>query len=117
MARHQVSATGTSTSEHVRLSGPRDPASPRRDALATPGGPRRSRLNRTSLAAGTVAVVLVLLIIFIAQNTARTNISFLGLSGALPLAAALLAAALAGALLAATVAMTRGVRLRRRDRA
>jgi uncharacterized integral membrane protein len=61
--------------------------------------------------------VLVLLIIFIAQNTARTNISFLGLSGALPLAAALLAAALAGALLAATVAMTRGVRLRRRDRA
>jgi uncharacterized integral membrane protein len=118
MARHQVSATETSTSEHVRLTGPRDAASPRRDALAQPGGSSapRSRLNRTWLAAGTVAVVLVLLIIFIAQNTESTNISFLGLSGALPLAAALLAAALAGALLAATVATARGARRRRRGR-
>jgi uncharacterized integral membrane protein len=115
MARHQVSATRTSTSEHVRLSGPRDAASPRRDALAPLGGTSapRARLNKTWLAAGTVAV---LLLIFIVQNTARTNLSFLGLTGTLPLAVALLAAALAGALLAATVAMTRDARLRRRNR-
>jgi len=105
MARHQVSAAETSTSEHVRLTGPRDAASPRRDALAQPSPAPRARLDKTWLAAGTVAVVLVLLIIFIAQNT-----------GAPPLAAALLAAALAGALLAATGTMTRGARQRRRGR-
>jgi uncharacterized integral membrane protein len=61
-------------------------------------------------------VVLILLIIFIAQNTARTNVSFLGLSGALPLAAALLAAALAGALLTAAVGTTLAAQRRRRAR-
>ena len=115
MARHQLSTSGSNTSEHVRLTGPRDGASPRRDALAPPADPPapRSRSTGTGVAVGAVLVVLVLLIIFIAQNTARTNITFLGLSAALPLAAALLAAALAGAVLAGTLAAARGAMLRR----
>jgi len=60
-------------------------------------------------------VVLILLIAFIAQNTARTDISFLGLSGGLPLTVALAAAALAGAVLAVAFGSTRVAQLRRRD--
>jgi uncharacterized integral membrane protein len=59
--------------------------------------------------------VLILLIYFITQNTARTNVSFLGLSGELPLTVALLAAALAGAVLAVAIGSTRVAQLRRRD--
>jgi len=59
------------------------------------------------------SAVLLFLIIFIAQNTAQADVSFLGLSGSLPLAAALLAAALAGAVPTAVVGTTRRARLRR----
>jgi putative membrane protein len=73
-------------------------------------------LSRAWFGIGLTIVLLVLLIIFIAQNTARTNVSFLGLSGALPLAAALLAATLAGAVLAAAIGTTLVAQRRRRAR-
>lgn len=109
MARHQASGPGIQGSEHVRLTGPRDSSSPRRDALAAPTPPyvARSGSQRAWISIGAASAVLLLLIIFIAQNTARADVSFLGLSGSLPLAAALLAAALAGAVPTAVVGMTR----------
>jgi uncharacterized integral membrane protein len=108
MARHQLS-------EHTRVSGPRDTASPRRDALAPVAGPSAPR-PRAWFGIGLTLVVLILLIVFIAQNTARTNVSFFGMSGGLPLAAALLAAALAGAILAAATGTTLAAQRRRRAR-
>jgi uncharacterized integral membrane protein len=107
MARHQASGSGMQGSEHVRPTGPRDGSSPRRDALAPPPQIARSRPKRAWIGLGAASAVLLLLIIFIAQNTARADVSFLGLSGSLPLAAALLAAALAGAVLTAVVGLTR----------
>ncbi|GAA0794465.1 lipopolysaccharide assembly protein LapA domain-containing protein [Spirilliplanes yamanashiensis] len=72
--------------------------------------------TRTWVVGLLTALVLVALIVFIAQNTARAEISFLGFSGSLPLAAALLAAALAGGLLTVTVSATRATVRRRAAR-
>ena len=58
-------------------------------------------------------VVLILLIIFIAQNTAKVQISFFALEGQIPLALALLIAGVAGAIIAMSVAAARIIQLRR----
>ena len=115
MARQKASGSGIPGSEHARLTGPRDGSSPRRDALAAPTPPNiaGSGSRRAWISIGAASAVVLLLIIFIAQNTAGADISFLGLSGSLPLAAALLAAALAGAVPTAVVCLTRLARLRR----
>jgi uncharacterized integral membrane protein len=108
MARHQLS-------EHTRVSGPRDTGSPRRDALA-PATRAVAPASRAWIGITLALVVLVLLIVFIAQNTARTQVSFFGLSGGFPLAVALLVATLAGAILATAIGMTRAAQRRRRAR-
>jgi uncharacterized integral membrane protein len=59
------------------------------------------------------AAVLILLIIFVAQNTASVEISFLGLSGQISLALALLIAGVGGAIIAMAVAAARILQLRR----
>jgi uncharacterized integral membrane protein len=61
-----------------------------------------------------ISVLLILLIIFIAQNTDPVAISFLGWEGDAPLAVALLAASVAGLLLAVTAGSLRILQLRRR---
>jgi len=58
-------------------------------------------------------VVLILLIVFIAQNTANVRISFFALDGQIPLALALLIAGVAGAIIAMAVAALRIIQLRR----
>ena len=72
--------------------------------------------TRTSAAwvgvwAGVVA--LILLIIFVAQNTASVKISFFALEGQISLALALLIAGVGGAIVAMAVAATRILQLRR----
>lgn len=72
--------------------------------------------TRTSAAwvgiwAGVVA--LILLIIFIAQNTTSVEIAFFALEGRIPIALALLIAGVAGAIVAMAVAAARIVQLRR----
>ncbi len=77
------------------------------------------RGSRTSgLWAGvvTLGLVLVLLVIFITQNTQEVQVTFLGWSGRAPLSVALLVAALAGLFLAAISAMLRMWQVRRRVR-
>jgi len=72
---------------------------------------------RTALIAGTAALVVVL--IFVIQNTHAVNISFLGAHLHLSLAVALLLAAIAGALVmaaAGTARITQLRRIMRRDR-
>lgn len=75
------------------------------------------RHSRTSGAwAGVIAaaVLLVLLIVFIIQNTEKTRIEFLGFDGSVPLAAALLIAAVAGMVVVGAVGSLRILQLRRR---
>lgn len=61
-----------------------------------------------------ISVLLILLIVFIAQNTDPVMIAFLGWEGEAPLAVALLAATVAGLLLAVTAGSLRILQLRRR---
>ncbi|WP_082771894.1 lipopolysaccharide assembly LapA domain-containing protein [Actinoplanes sp. TFC3] len=58
-------------------------------------------------------VVLILTIIFVAQNTGGVQISFLWMQGRIPLALALLIAGVAGAVVAMSVASARILQLRR----
>ena len=90
---------------------------------AAPQVPRRRRTHtrisglRTGLIAG--FAILIVVMIFIIQNTHAVNISFLGAHLHLSLAVALLLAAIAGALLmaaAGTARITQLRRIMRRDR-
>ncbi|WP_310963437.1 lipopolysaccharide assembly protein LapA domain-containing protein [Nocardioides terrisoli] len=75
---------------------------------------RHSRTSRTWAALFAFGVILVLLIIFIAQNTQTVQVSFLGWSGHAPLAVALLIAAAAAILITAVAGTLRILQLRRR---
>jgi uncharacterized integral membrane protein len=116
--------------EHIpdeRLDGPRDvaPAEP----SAQPHGPTdpttapassspttappttKTGVAFSALIAG--AIVLILLLVFILENTESVKISFFGAGGHLPLGVALLLAAIGGALLVGIVGTARIVQLRR----
>lgn len=60
------------------------------------------------------AMVLVLLLVFILQNTRSVNVSYFTLSGSMPLGIALLLATMAGLLLAGGIASLRIWQLRHR---
>ena len=60
------------------------------------------------------AVILLLLLIFILENTQSVTISFLGADGDVPLGVALLLAAVGGALVVGLVGIARVVQLRKR---
>jgi uncharacterized integral membrane protein len=62
------------------------------------------------------ALVLLVLLIFILQNSTPVQISFLGVSGTLPVGVALLLAAIAGLLLVAIPGGLRILQLRRAAR-
>jgi len=62
------------------------------------------------------AIVLILLLVFILENTQSVKISYFGVTGHVPLGVALLLAAIGGALLAGIVGTARIVQLRRRIR-
>ncbi|HTU84200.1 MAG TPA: lipopolysaccharide assembly protein LapA domain-containing protein [Solirubrobacteraceae bacterium] len=68
----------------------------------------------TSLIAG--AIVLILLLVFILENTESVKITYFGVGGHLPLGVALLIAAVGGALLAGIIGGARVLQLRRHVR-
>ena len=74
----------------------------------------RTARAHTSLLAG--AVVLVLLLVFILENTQDVKISYFGAGFHMPLGVALLLAAIGGALLVGIVGTARILQLRRRVR-
>jgi uncharacterized integral membrane protein len=88
----------------------------RRGAGAGDDPLRGSRTSGVWVATVGLGVVLLLLIIFIAQNTRRTTVSFLAWDGQVPVAVALLIAAVAGLFLALLAGMLRILQLRRRVR-
>jgi uncharacterized integral membrane protein len=75
---------------------------------------RGSRTSGVWLAVVAGGIILVLLIIFIAQNTEPATIQFLGWTGETPLAVALLIGTVAGLFLAALAGSLRILQLRRR---
>ncbi|MFC6085830.1 lipopolysaccharide assembly protein LapA domain-containing protein [Sphaerisporangium aureirubrum] len=94
--------------------GPEAPIAP----PAPPAGPLP--VTRTSVAwAGvwTAAAVAIAFIVFMLQNTASAQVSFLGLHGTLPLAIALLIALVTGILLTLVLGTARITQLRRLARA
>lgn len=73
----------------------------------------RSRLGSMWVSLIGMSVVLVILLIFVLQNPARTEIRFLWLDGQLPIGVAMLLASIAGILLIAIPATGRIWQLRR----
>jgi uncharacterized integral membrane protein len=86
-----------------------DARTARRDTVRVP----RTRTSAVWFGVWAGAAALILLIIFVAQNTASVAISFLWLDGRIPIALALLIAGLCGALVAMAIAAARILQLRR----
>jgi uncharacterized integral membrane protein len=99
------------------------------EPLATPGAtpiespppatrpePAAAPTTKTGIAFSAIiagAIVLILLLVFILENTQSVKISFFGAGGHLPLGVALLLAAIGGALLTGIVGAARILQLRR----
>jgi uncharacterized integral membrane protein len=77
------------------------------------GGVLRTRTSAAFKSVLAGVVVLVLLLVFILENTKRVAISYFGARGHMPLGVALLLAAVAGALLVGVLGAARIVQLRR----
>ena len=75
---------------------------------------RGSRTSGTWVAVIVLSLLLLLLAVFILQNTQRVEVAFFGWSGRAPLAATLLIAAAGGALVVASAGVLRILQLRRR---
>ena len=97
-------------------------ARPAAELSAAPPAPRAETApptTRTGIAFGGLiagAIVLILLLVFILENTESVKISFFGASGHLPVGVALLLAAIGGALLIGIVGTARILQLRRHVR-
>ena len=75
---------------------------------------RGSRTSGTWIAVLVLSLLLLLLAVFILQNTQRVEVSFFGWNGRAPLAATLLIAAAGGGLVVASAGVLRILQLRRR---
>ncbi len=96
---------GSSGQEHP--SGTQAPEQPPARQAAKP-----SRISRTWVALALFAVVLLLLLVFILENSQSVAISYFGAHGHVPFGVALLLAAVLGILLAVIAWFGRGVRVR-----
>jgi len=118
------SAAGPDT-EPADPATPAAPATPEPD-LSAPPAPvpvpagstplRRSRFGVLWISSILAALVLILLLVFIIENSAKVDISFLGAHGHLPLGVALLLSAVSGLLLVAIPGTGRILQLRRQVR-
>jgi uncharacterized integral membrane protein len=103
----------------VEPAGPGTTAGPHTTGPIAPSGEpayrklRRTRFSGLWVGATVAAVVLLVLLVFIIQNSQTVNISFFGAHGHLPLGVALLLAAIAGVLLVAVPGYGRILQLRR----
>jgi uncharacterized integral membrane protein len=96
--------------------GPTEAAATPQPARATEDPLRGSRTSGIWVAVAVLALLLVLLAVFVLQNTQEVTISFFGGEVQAPLAAALLIATAAGALIVVTAGTLRILQLRRRVR-
>jgi uncharacterized integral membrane protein len=89
------------------------PEQPRPAGFDSRGRVRRGRISATWVGLIAAAIVLILLIIFIAQNLDRPTIHFLGASGKFPLGLIVLLSAIAGVVIAAVPGTVRILQLRK----
>jgi len=94
---------------------PADPLTPA-DPVTTAAEVPRTRTGATWIGLCAAALTLVVLIVFMLQNTRSVEVSFLWMHGSLPLALALLIAGVGVALLAMVVGAARITQLRRLSR-
>ncbi|GAA0711324.1 DUF1049 domain-containing protein [Dactylosporangium roseum] len=76
----------------------------------------RTRTGATWFGICVAALILVVLIVFMLQNTRSVEVTFLGMHGNLPLAMALLVAAVGAAILTMVIGAARITQLRRLTR-
>ena len=81
-----------------------------------PAKPPRTRVSTAFSGVVAAAIVLILLLIFILENTASVKISFLGAGGRIALGVALLLAAVGGALIVGILGAARIAQVRRHAR-
>jgi uncharacterized integral membrane protein len=77
-----------------------------------PAAPQRTNAGRLWVAIGIALVLLILLIIFIAENSHHVTISFLGASGTISAGLAMLISAVAGSLVTLLAGTARILQLR-----
>lgn len=103
--------------EEPAATAPKEPAQPgepmRPAAPPRPAPIKRTRVSGTWVAVIVALVILIFLLIFILQNLAPATVYFLGVSGSLPLALAMLFSAIGGAALVALVGGARILQLRK----
>jgi uncharacterized integral membrane protein len=97
-----------------RTEPPRNGADP--NVVPDSGRVRRTRISGAWLAVCTAAVALVVLIVFMLQNTRSVEVSFLWMHGTVPLALALLTAGVGVAIVAIAFGQARIGQLRRAAR-
>jgi len=83
---------------------------------SSPTSPQRTRLSATWFGVCAAALTLVVLIVFMLQNTRSVEVSFLWLHGTVPLALALLVASVGTAVAVMVVGAARITQLRRHSR-
>lgn len=92
--------------------GPDETPSPGDDAGPAPARPRFTRASAVWVATGAALVLLILLIVFMLQNSTKVEVHFLGSTGTIPLGMALLIAAVSGGVVVAIAGVARITQLR-----
>jgi len=87
------------------------PASAPTVEVVVHSSPTRASASWTAVVIG--VVILILLVIFVAQNTEQSSVTFLWLHGRAPTAVVLLIAAIAGAVIVIAVGVARILQLRK----
>lgn len=111
MSSHTPASPGQPPPKPARGDKPAAPAKPAKPAKDPAIGFTRAGALWSSLIAG--FVILILLLIFITQNTVPTDFRFLGWHWSLPLGVAILLAAVVGGLITVAVGTARILQLRR----
>lgn len=83
------------------------------DSSPTPHTPPFTRAGAAWVATGAALLLLILIIVFILQNSAKVDVQFLGWSGTIPLGMALLIAAVGGGVVVAIAGVARVTQLRK----
>ncbi|WP_199286672.1 lipopolysaccharide assembly protein LapA domain-containing protein [Nocardioides houyundeii] len=86
---------------------------PEAGTSATDPAPGFTRASAAWVATGVALLLLILLIVFVLQNSTKVAVHFLGLDGTIPLGMALLIAAVGGGVMVGIAGVARVTQLRR----
>jgi uncharacterized integral membrane protein len=92
--------------------GPAEPATSEAGSSSMRRAPRFTRASAAWVTTGVALLLLILLIVFILQNSMRVEVRFLGMSRTIPLGMALLIAAVGGGVVVAIAGVARVTQLR-----